>query len=113
MTAASGGLQGARDDAAVPVQSGRYLADQIPAAHMVELDGADHAPWFTAALSVSYCPRSHIVKIALNSKSEYRITHARGPTCTQTPICNEAFSQDVGIGVNCATTRSQRTRDAQ
>ncbi len=37
----------ARDDPAVPVQSGRYLADHIPGARMVELDGADHAPWFT------------------------------------------------------------------
>jgi hypothetical protein len=37
----------ARDDPAVPVQSGRYLADHIAGARMVELDGADHAPWFT------------------------------------------------------------------
>jgi pimeloyl-ACP methyl ester carboxylesterase len=37
----------ARDDPGVPVQSGRYLADHIPGARMVELDGADHAPWFT------------------------------------------------------------------
>ncbi len=37
----------ARDDPAVPVQSGRYLADHIPGARMVELRGADHAPWFT------------------------------------------------------------------
>ena len=37
----------AREDPAVPVQSGRYLADYIPGARMVELDGADHAPWFT------------------------------------------------------------------
>jgi len=36
----------ARDDPGVPVQSGRYLADHIPGARMVELDGADHAPWF-------------------------------------------------------------------
>ena len=37
----------ARYDPAVPVQSGRYLADHIAGARMVELDGADHAPWFT------------------------------------------------------------------
>jgi class 3 adenylate cyclase len=36
----------ARDDPAGPVQSGRYLADHIPGARMVELEGADHAPWF-------------------------------------------------------------------
>ena len=37
----------ARDDPVVPVQSGRYLANHIPGARMVELAGADHAPWFT------------------------------------------------------------------
>ncbi len=37
----------ARDDPGVPVQLGHYLADHIPGARMVELDGADHAPWFT------------------------------------------------------------------
>lgn len=37
----------AREDPGVPVQAGRYLADHIPGARMVELDGADHAPWFT------------------------------------------------------------------
>ncbi|MDH6195155.1 pimeloyl-ACP methyl ester carboxylesterase [Mycobacterium frederiksbergense] len=29
----------------VPVQGGRYLADHIPGAQMLEVDGADHAPW--------------------------------------------------------------------
>ena len=36
----------ARDDP-VPVQYGRYLADHIPGARYLEVDGADHAPWFT------------------------------------------------------------------
>lgn len=31
----------------VPVQGGRYLADHIPCARMVEVDGTDHAPWIT------------------------------------------------------------------
>ena len=31
----------------VPVQGGRYLADHIPGARLLEVDGADHAPWFT------------------------------------------------------------------
>ncbi|AGB22089.1 putative hydrolase or acyltransferase of alpha/beta superfamily [Mycobacterium sp. JS623] len=31
----------------VPVQGGRYLADHIPGARMIEVDGNDHAPWFT------------------------------------------------------------------
>ena len=36
----------ARDDL-VPVQGGRYLADHIPSARMLEVDGTDHAPWLT------------------------------------------------------------------
>ena len=36
----------AREDL-VPVQCGRYLADHIPGARYLEVDGADHAPWFT------------------------------------------------------------------
>ena len=31
----------------VPVQCGRYLADHIPGARYLEVDGTDHAPWFT------------------------------------------------------------------
>lgn len=31
----------------VPVQCGRYLADHIPGAKYVEVDGVDHAPWLT------------------------------------------------------------------
>jgi pimeloyl-ACP methyl ester carboxylesterase len=36
----------AREDP-LPVQFGRYLADHIPGARYLEVDGADHAPWFT------------------------------------------------------------------
>ena len=36
----------AREDP-VPVQWGRYLADHIPGARYLEVDGAEHAPWFT------------------------------------------------------------------
>ncbi len=36
----------AREDL-VPVQGGRYLADHIPGARLLEVDGPDHAPWFT------------------------------------------------------------------
>jgi pimeloyl-ACP methyl ester carboxylesterase len=34
-------------DDIVPVQLGRYLADHIPGARMVEVAGNDHAPWLT------------------------------------------------------------------
>ena len=37
----------ARDDPVVGVQAGRYLADHIPGARYLEVDGAEHVPWFT------------------------------------------------------------------
>ncbi len=37
----------AREDPVVPVQCGRYLADHIPAARYLEVDGVDCLPWFT------------------------------------------------------------------
>ena len=36
----------AREDP-IPVQGGRYLADHIPGARLLEFDGSDHVPWFT------------------------------------------------------------------
>jgi pimeloyl-ACP methyl ester carboxylesterase/class 3 adenylate cyclase len=37
----------AREDQAVAVQGGRYLAAHIPGARYLEVDGVDHMPWFT------------------------------------------------------------------
>jgi class 3 adenylate cyclase len=37
----------ARGDPGVPVQYGRYLADHIAGAQLLEVEGVDHAPWFT------------------------------------------------------------------
>jgi class 3 adenylate cyclase len=34
-------------DDPVPVQGGRYLADHIPGARLMEFDGHDHAPWLS------------------------------------------------------------------
>jgi pimeloyl-ACP methyl ester carboxylesterase len=37
----------AREDPGVPVQAGRYLADHIPGARWLEVDGVDSLPWLT------------------------------------------------------------------
>src|ERR1700753_761758 len=37
----------AGEDLVVPVQAGRYLADHIPGARYLEVDSADHLPWFS------------------------------------------------------------------
>jgi pimeloyl-ACP methyl ester carboxylesterase len=34
-------------DRGIPVQCGNYLADHIPGARWLQVDGVDHAPWFT------------------------------------------------------------------
>ena len=34
-----------RDDRAIPIADGRYVADHVPGARFVELPGADHWPW--------------------------------------------------------------------
>ncbi len=36
----------ARDEV-IPVQEGRYLADHIPGAQLLEVDGRDHVPWLS------------------------------------------------------------------
>jgi pimeloyl-ACP methyl ester carboxylesterase len=35
-----------REDQWVDLDNGRYLAEHIPGARLLELDGADHWPWF-------------------------------------------------------------------
>ena len=37
----------------IPIQMGRYLADKIPGAVLVEVDGKDHAPWFADADAIA------------------------------------------------------------
>lgn len=34
-----------RDDQAIPIEDGKYIADHVPGAMFVELPGADHWPW--------------------------------------------------------------------
>lgn len=41
-----------KDDQVVPVDNGRYLAEKIPDARFVELDGDDHIPFFGDWLSI-------------------------------------------------------------
>ncbi len=37
----------------VPVQGARFLARKIPGAKLIELDGVDHAPWFTSPQEIA------------------------------------------------------------
>jgi pimeloyl-ACP methyl ester carboxylesterase len=70
----------ARDDPVVPVQSGRFLANHIPGARMVELNGADHAPWFTEPDRIAteieeLLTGSHAALAQSNSRPAHRVVH--------------------------------------
>ena len=41
-----------RDDRAIPIDDGRYIADHVPGAKFIELPGADHWPWIGDAQAV-------------------------------------------------------------
>ena len=70
----------AREDPVVPVQCGRYLADHIPGARYLEVDGADHAPWFTEPDTIlteieEFLTGSHAAPAAVTSRPAHRAVH--------------------------------------
>ena len=72
----------ARDDP-VPVQGGRYLADHIPGARLLEVDGTDHAPWFTDPDRITtaieeFLTGSHAAPLAVTSRPAHRVVHRHG-----------------------------------
>ena len=72
----------AREDPVVPVQEGRYLADHIPGARYLEVDGADHPPYFTEPdkiLTGSGVPhRQPCGTVAITSRPAHRVVHRHG-----------------------------------
>jgi pimeloyl-ACP methyl ester carboxylesterase len=72
----------ARDDP-VPVQGGRYLADHIPGARYLEVDGTDHAPWFTEPDKIldrdrGVPHRQPCGTGAVTSRPAHRVVHRHG-----------------------------------
>jgi pimeloyl-ACP methyl ester carboxylesterase/DNA-binding SARP family transcriptional activator len=61
-----------RDDQWIHPDNGRYLADHIPHARFVELDGADHWPWFGDAQSVLTAVEAFLRQPAVQGFSEGR-----------------------------------------
>jgi class 3 adenylate cyclase len=88
----------ARDDPAVPVQLGRYLADHIPGARMLELDGADHAPWFTEPDKIT----AEVEKLLTG-------THA-APSQSHRALRTVLFTDMVGSTQRAAETGDERWR---
>jgi hypothetical protein len=88
----------AHDDPGVPVQAGRYLADHIPGARMVELDGADHAPWFTDPDTIT----TEIEELLTGS-------HA-APSLSHRALRTVLFTDIVASTERAATTGDERWR---
>ena len=85
-------------DDAVPVEFGRYLADHIPAARIVEVPGRDHAPWFSDP--------DHIADVV-----EQFVTGARATgTTTQRALRTLLFSDVVESTVKAAGMGDGRWR---
>jgi class 3 adenylate cyclase len=85
----------ATDDLA-PVQAGRFIADQIPGARMLEVSGRDHAPWIT----------DHAVLIG--DEVEEFLTGARHATTAERILSTVLFTDIVG-----STERATELGDAR
>ena len=72
----------AREDL-VPVQCGRYLADHIPGARYLEVEGVDHVPWFAEPDRIR--PRSR-------SSSPAAMRHRRSHIAPCAPCCSPTSS---------------------
>ena len=68
----------ARDDP-MPVQFGRYLADHIPGARLLEVDGSDHAPWLTdpdrILTEIEEFLTGATLRRAVPSRTAHRVVH--------------------------------------
>ena len=65
------------------MQGGRYLADHIPGARMLEVDGTDHAPWFSDPDRIltgieDFLTGSHDRAAAVPSRPPHRAVHRHG-----------------------------------
>jgi len=82
----------------VVVEEGRYIAERIPGAKYVELDGADHWPWLGDANSV------------LEEMQEF-LTGTREPTEPERVLATVLFTDIVGSTERAAELGDRRWRD--
>ncbi len=88
----------AREDPGVPVQLGRYLADHIPGARMLEVDGKDHAPWMTDPNTV------------LTEVEEFLTGGHAAPSQSQRALRTVLFTDIVASTERAAATGDERWR---
>jgi pimeloyl-ACP methyl ester carboxylesterase len=88
----------AREDPAVPVQGGRYLADHIPGARYLEVDGIDHAPWLADADRI------------LTGIEEFLTGSHAAPAQTHRALRTVLFTDIVASTQHAAATGDERWR---
>ena len=87
----------ARDDA-IPVQFGRYLADNIPGARLLEVEGSDHAPWFSEPERITAAVEEFLTG-----------TH-RAPSTSHRALRSVLFTDIVGSTDRAAAAGDERWR---
>lgn len=84
-----------RGDRVIPVEHGRWLAEHLPAARYVELDGDDHIPYLGDADALI-----DVVEEAVTGRVQYRATQRR--------LATVVFTDIVG-----STAQAERLGDAR
>jgi pimeloyl-ACP methyl ester carboxylesterase len=87
----------ARDDP-MPVQFGRYLADHIPRAKLLEVEGRDHAPWITEPDKI------------LSAVEEFLTGSHLAPAQSHRALRTVSFTDIVGSTERAAATGDERWR---
>jgi pimeloyl-ACP methyl ester carboxylesterase/class 3 adenylate cyclase len=88
----------AREDPVAPVQCGRYLADHIPGARWLEVNGVDHAPWFTEPDRI------------LTGIEEFLTGSRAAPPPSRRALRTVLFTDMVASTAHAATAGDQRWR---
>ncbi|HEX9769161.1 MAG TPA: adenylate/guanylate cyclase domain-containing protein [Kiloniellales bacterium] len=63
----------AKNDRAIPVGAGRYMADHIPNAKLVEIDGTDHLPFYDKSDQFIYHIQTFLTGASTPALSESRV----------------------------------------
>ena len=88
----------AREDPAVPVQGGRYLADHIPGARYLEVEGVDHAPFLSEPDKI------------LTGIEEFLTGSHAAPAQAHRALRTVVFTDMVASTAHAAATGDQRWR---
>jgi class 3 adenylate cyclase len=87
-----------RRDEPILVENGRYIAEHVPGARIVELEGGDHAPWLGDTEAVV-------------GETELFLTGARHSYETDRVLATVLFTDIVGSTERAATLGDRRWRD--